>query len=311
MPISTREPHPDTFAPAPSLHLAQSLRESTVACIPPIGDITNHLTVLKGVPRTAPSVSGETSSRFFRLVQAHVVESAWSVSAAMTTPSQSETAPTPSYGTGHQAQCKRTSRGAWLQQMVSRSVSTGKFQRDASPPVILTTTNACVVESLTTELRHALMQRGCKLLTPYNSGAWVEQLSSLGLWERYPSLVQGFMEGFDLGMPSIQGAYVPLNHSSITSLHNVYSNIIDNKFSSGQYIGPFSRCQLEQILGLFQSSLLSLVPKTLKPGKYRTPHNFSHPHNHLSGIASINSHINSDSFPCTWGTFATIALIIA
>ena len=26
---------------------------------------------------------------------------------------------------------------------------------------------------------------------------------------------------------------------------------------------------------------------------------------------SVNAHINSDDFPCTWGTFATVALIIA
>ena len=94
-------------------------------------------------------------------------------------------------------------------------------------------------------------------------------------------------------------------------LPNVYSNIVDNKFSSSQYIGPFLHCQLERILGPFQSSPLSLVPKMLKPGKYHAVHDFSHPHNHPSGIVSINSHIDSDNFPCTWGTFATVAIIIA
>lgn len=127
-------------------------------------------------------MSGETSLRFFRPVQAHMVESAQSVLATTTTPSQSATAP--SYGTGPQVQCERMSKGAWSQWTVSQSVSTGKFQKDADPPVIPTTTNAQVVESPTMELRHTLMQRGHESLTPYNSGAWVEQLSSFGLWEK-------------------------------------------------------------------------------------------------------------------------------
>ena len=31
----------------------------------------------------------------------------------------------------------------------------------------------------------------------------------------------------------------------------------------------------------------------------------------LSYSNTINSHINSDLFPCTWGTFSTVALLVA
>ena len=31
----------------------------------------------------------------------------------------------------------------------------------------------------------------------------------------------------------------------------------------------------------------------------------------MANVTSINSHIDSDNFPCTWGTFTTVALIIA
>ena len=78
-----------------------------------------------------------------------------------------------------------------------------------------------------------------------------------------------------------------------------------------RYISPFSRNQLERALGPFQSSPLSLVPKTTSPGTYRAVHNFSHPHVPSSDVTSINSHINCDDFPCTWGTFSTVALLIA
>ena len=160
-------------------------------------------------------------------------------------------------------------------------------------------------------LKRALEQREHEPLTPYHGRAWEERLSSLSLQKKYPLLVQGLTGGFDLGIPFIQCTYAPLNHPSVALLLDVYSNIVDNEFTAGRYIGPFSRVQLEAVLGPFQSSLLSLVPKTSKPGKYRAVHNFSYPHQPSPDAASINEQINSDDFPCTWGTFATVALIIA
>lgn len=40
-------------------------------------------------------------------------------------------------------------------------------------------------------------------------------------------------------------------------------------------------------------------------------HNFSHPHNPSPKTTSINLHIDSDAFPCTWGTFVAVALLIS
>ena len=114
-----------------------------------------------------------------------------------------------------------------------------------------------------------------------------------------------------MGVPQIQRTYAPLNHASVKSLADVYSKIIDSEFTAGRYIGPFSWNQLERALGPFQSSPLSLVPKMTSPGTYHAVHNFSHPHVPSSDATSINSHINCDNFLCTWGTFSTVALLIA
>ena len=160
-------------------------------------------------------------------------------------------------------------------------------------------------------LRDVLERRGREPLTPYDGKAWEEHLSSLGLLERYPRLVSGLAEGFDLGIPPIRCTYAPPNHPSINPLLNVFKNIVDNEFAAGRYVGPFSRDQLELALGPFQTSPMSLVPKTSKPGKFRAVHNFSFPHEPTVKVTSINSSIDSDDFPCTWGTFATAALIIA
>ena len=49
----------------------------------------------------------------------------------------------------------------------------------------------------------------------------------------------------------------------------------------------------------------------MSPGVYRAVHNFSHPHIPSPDATSINSQIECNDFPCTWGTFSTVALLIA
>ena len=160
------------------------------------------------------------------------------------------------------------------------------------------------------ELRVALKSRKREALSPYHPQAWAMELSAHGLRDRYPSLVDGLTNGFDLGIPCIHSTFMLPNHHSINPLIAVYSSIVDNKFMARRYIGPFTCNQLEANIGPFQTSLLSLVPKTSKPGKYCAVHDFSHPHNPTPRTASINSQIDSNEFPCTWGTFSTVALIV-
>ena len=130
-------------------------------------------------------------------------------------------------------------------------------------------------------------------------------------WGNTPHLIPGLAEGFDLGIPPILCTYTPPNHPSIRPLLNVYNDIVNNELLAGRYVGPFSCSQLEAVLGPFQTSLLSLVLKTSKLGKFRVVHNFSFPHEPMANVTSINLHIDSDNFPCTWGTFTTVAFIIA
>ena len=156
-----------------------------------------------------------------------------------------------------------------------------------------------------------LAQRRRKTLSPYAPVAWSTELKFFGLQHKYPSLIQSLEDGFHLGVPKILHTYTPSNHKSVNILHDVYRSILDNKFAAGRYIGPFTRCQLETELGPFQTSPLSLVPKASKPGKYRAVHDFSYPHTPHTEAAPINAHIDSNEFPCTWGTFSTVALLIA
>jgi hypothetical protein len=92
--------------------------------------------------------------------------------------------------------------------------------------------------------------------------------------------------------------------------HDVFQKTIEHEFSTGRYEGPFSQQQVEDILGPFQSSPISIVPKPNKPGKYRIIQNFSSPYTSNEGPRAINADIISSDFPCTWGTFETICTTI-
>ena len=115
-----------------------------------------------------------------------------------------------------------------------------------------------------TVLRH----RKTNPLTPYKPDAWRRQLERHGLLGRYPDLYLSLTQGFDVGVPSIQQTYIPPNSSVINKYPEVYEEIVETEFQKGRYLGPFSRAELESLIGPFQSSPLSLVTKPGKPGRY-------------------------------------------
>ena len=222
-----------------------------------------------------------------------------------------ENAQPANYGMGQQQEPKRMDTGDWLERTVSQSVTTGSYHLVASPQATTSGTNALAVERRAMEPKIALEQRRSKTVCPYKHSTWAAELTRLGLHPKYPTVVDGFLNGFDLGIPYIFSTYIPPNNPSVTHLPNVYKSTINNEFAAERYIGPFSRAELEAEVGPFQTSPLSFIPKESKPGKYRAIHNFSFPHKPSPKATSINSHINSEDFPCTWGTFSTIVQLIA
>jgi hypothetical protein len=110
--------------------------------------------------------------------------------------------------------------------------------------------------------------------------------------------------------------YTPPNTTSVDNYHEAFDNTIQAEFKKGRYIGPLSKAKVEELIGPFQTSPLSIIPKPGKPGKFRLIQNLSHPAHPPSTAnspphTSINSHIDSDDFPCTYGTFETVYLLIA
>ena len=127
---------------------------------------------------------------------------------------------------------------------------------------------------------------------------------------KYPKLTYSLHKGFNTGIQPIYSTFTPNNSPTLYLHPEAYQEMVSNEFTKSQYIGPSTCQEVEQLIGPFQSSPLSWAPKPGKPGKYRTVHNFSYPHMPTATTASINSSIDADMFPCTWGTFTTICFTI-
>jgi len=128
---------------------------------------------------------------------------------------------------------------------------------------------------------------------------------------KYTSIVDQLRHGFSVRAPIIARSFTPPNNPSIMLHQDAFNTIIYKEFEKHRYIGPFTRSQLERTIGFFQSSPLTIIPKAGKPGHFRLIQNLSYPNipNH-GGVPSINSQVDSDLFPCMWGTFATTCTLI-
>ncbi len=187
---------------------------------------------------------------------------------------------------------------------------TGNALRVATSPHTAPATSARVAESTITELRSALEQRKIKANTPYKPDAWREQLAKANLINLYPDLPEQLERGFSAGVKPINTTFTPPNKPSVQTHAAAFQLCIQTEFERARYIGPFSRAEIESLLGPFQSSPLSIIPKPGKPGKFRLIQNLSFPHVPRNNISSINSAIDSNLFPCTWGTFSVVSHLI-
>ena len=123
---------------------------------------------------------------------------------------------------------------------------------------------------------------------------------------------KNLQSGFRINIPKITVTQTPPNKAIISDHQIHFDKIINLELLKQRYIGPFSRLHLEDLIGPFQTSPFSIIPKPGKPDRFRLLQNYSFPHNTtpLHPNPSINSYLDSDEFPTTWGTFSIMALII-
>ena len=176
-----------------------------------------------------------------------------------------------------------------------------------------THTSALAADHLPMELRTALERRRARALTPYNPDTWASELCSAGIINRFSDIPDGLRFGFRIDFPNITHVQTPMNALSINTYSTVFRSTIEKEITKGRYMGPFPLSLIYDTLGLFQSSPLSLIPKPGCPGKFRLVQNFSFPSspNATNPFPSINSAIDANNFPTTWGKFSTVYLLAA
>ncbi|PAV14688.1 reverse transcriptase ribonuclease H [Pyrrhoderma noxium] len=169
-------------------------------------------------------------------------------------------------------------------------------------------TSAPAVAHPTMALSRALEQRRECPLHPFNLKLWALLFNKHKLDQHY-HILNSFQHGFSVGIPSLRVTFTPNNARSIFTHFQHFRDIIQNEVHCGRLFGPFSQYQLESLLGPFQSSPLSLVPKN-EPNQFRLVQNLSFPLKSSKLPPNINSYINSELYPSYYGTFLIVALTI-
>ena len=182
---------------------------------------------------------------------------------------------------------KKARREDSLPQQAPLCAATGTAGVVAPPTRTNSATSVPAAEARITELRAALEHRKSSTLIPYRVEAWESLLHRCNLYVKYPNLTLSLRKGFDAGIQPIYTTSTPANSPSLLLHLEAYQEMVTKEFSKGRYIGPCTRQEVEWLIGPFQSSPLSWVPKPGKPGKYRAVHNFSYPHTPTPTTTSI------------------------
>lgn len=175
-----------------------------------------------------------------------------------------------------------------------------------------TFTFALIAELTPMVLASALKLRRQQPQTPYNLFEWWHKFSSLNLCVRFSKILSGLVYGFDINFPPISCMQCPPNNISIFSFDLEFCTIIYKEITKGRYLSPFPLPLIEQSLDPHQSSLLLIIPKQGRPGKFRVIQNFSFPTNLFPPFpnTAVNHYILAEDFPTTWGKFSVIYNLI-
>lgn len=193
-----------------------------------------------------------------------------------------------------------------------RSASTSNSPKVVTGPTTISATFAPDAGKTLTEHRTVLAERGARAQTPYDANTWEELLRGRGLLTRYPHIPEGLRHGFYFAIPPIHTTQAPPNKDTVIEFAIPFNDSITQEIRKGRYLGPFSAETLELLIGPFQSSPFSIMPKPGRPGFFRLLQNFSFPHvpTIIYKNPSINSYINSHDFPSTWSTFDIFSLVL-
>ena len=142
--------------------------------------------------------------------------------------------------------------------------------RHKAVPATSTTASTFALDAVLphTELIPVLKRRRLKALIPYHPDAWEARLQEAGLGQKYPHIVSGLHLGFIINFPHVVITQIPPNKDSINEFAEEFSRIVHNKIQKGHYIGLISQQGIKALIGPFQSSPFSIIPKPGHSSKY-------------------------------------------
>ncbi|GAW03118.1 reverse transcriptase ribonuclease [Lentinula edodes] len=163
--------------------------------------------------------------------------------------------------------------------------------------------------------------------------AWSRLLEEAGILQEFKGVPEGLREGFHIGVDGyrVEYTFIPPNHFRTETEADIIRAKFKEEISLGRISAGMSPEDAQQLLGNFRTAPMAVLEQ--RPGKFRIIINHSYPKLNFTSppphftappteIAksikvidpakiSINSLIDSDDFPCDWGTFANCYLLVA
>jgi len=164
-------------------------------------------------------------------------------------------------GMAPQHNAGKAARAAWSTQQEASYAQTGNGQTAAPQPHMTPVMNVLDAGNRFMGLRTALKHKRFNAASPYNPEAWRRHLCTAGLQSKYLNIPNNIRLGFDAGIQPIFQTFTPQNHPSITKYSSEFNKIVQTEFQKGHYIGPVTQEEVEFLLGAFQTSPLSIIPK--------------------------------------------------
>ena len=134
--------------------------------------------------------------------------------------------------------------------------------RVVTPP--LTFPDTAVLAAATTTMQPkaaASPSPNFRTSTPYIAEGWQSLLVANNLIDKYRHIPTSLQFSFNTGIKYITHTFTPPNDESVSLYHDTFQQTITHEFNKGRYEGPFSRQQIESLIGPFQASPISIVPK--------------------------------------------------
>jgi hypothetical protein len=141
-----------------------------------------------------------------------------------------------------------------------------------------------------------------------NIKGWKTALEAAGLLPEYQDVLDGFVNGFDQGIPkhsiSDMKRYTPANHSSALLAKEKIEKSIRQELEEKRMFGPFDQEEVNLIFPFYRTNPLGAVING--DGSFRPINDLSFPHNQ-GDIPSVNSFVDPKDFETTWDDFAKVS----